>query len=138
PLCKMRLAASVASAFIDDTAACRPRITGRIVRGKAASGPWAMALEAKLKQAISMYVTSVLCETVISTPPELKALGIRLVISSSSVHRAFYTVQDCSFYEMQYWSGRASGRSGLMGPAVGGACWKWQRHPAFSHPEDSQ
>ena len=31
PACRMRRAASVASGFIDVTAACRPRMTGRIV-----------------------------------------------------------------------------------------------------------
>jgi hypothetical protein len=41
-------------------------MTGRIVRGKEASGPWAMALAAKPKQAINMNVTSVLFETVMS------------------------------------------------------------------------
>ena len=41
-LCKMRLATSVASAFIDDTAACRPRITGRMcgVEQRLGLGRW--------------------------------------------------------------------------------------------------
>src|SRR5262249_13074097 len=75
------LAASVASAFIDDTAAWRPRMTGRIVRGKEASGPWAMALAAKVKQQINMLVTSALSETVMSASAKLRPLGLpRLLI----------------------------------------------------------
>ena len=66
PVRKMRLATSVASAFIDDTAACRPRMTGRMVRGKEPSGPWAIALAAKPKQAIKMNVASVLFDTVMN------------------------------------------------------------------------
>ena len=65
-LCKMWLATSVASAFIDDTAACRPRMTGRMVPGKEASGPWAIALAAKPKQTINKNLTSVLFETAMS------------------------------------------------------------------------
>jgi hypothetical protein len=39
-----------------------------MVRGKEASGPWAIALEVKPKQAINMHVKSGLFETVIATP----------------------------------------------------------------------
>jgi hypothetical protein len=41
-------------------------MTGRMVRGKEASGPWAVALAAKPKQTVNMQVTSVLFETVMS------------------------------------------------------------------------
>ena len=85
----MRRAASVASAFIEATAAWRPRITGRMVRGIEASEPWAMAFAAKPKQAINKHI---LFETVMSASPQLKALGLRTLASPLFVHCAFYTV----------------------------------------------
>jgi len=41
-------------------------MTGRMVRGKGAPGPWAIALEVKPEQAINMHVKSGLFETVMS------------------------------------------------------------------------
>src|SRR5439155_9112189 len=48
PACKICRAASVARALIEDTAACRPRTTGRIVRVPDASPVWVIADRAKL------------------------------------------------------------------------------------------
>src|SRR5439155_16621844 len=50
PACKMRRAASVASAFMEETAAVRPRITGRIVLSTEGSSPWAFAKMVRLQK----------------------------------------------------------------------------------------
>jgi hypothetical protein len=57
----------VASALIDETAACRPRITGRMVWGKDVppAPAWAIALEAKPKQTTDMQLASILGEVLI-------------------------------------------------------------------------
>ncbi len=74
---------SVASALIDETAACRPRITGRMVWGKEAPSapPWAVALEAKPRQTIDMHMARILAEVVIQISE-----GLQFVLNAYIAH----------------------------------------------------
>ena len=66
PSARMRRAASVASAFIEETAACRPRMTGRMVCGGAGlSG--AEAIGARPSRKINTQEPKTNCESVIET-----------------------------------------------------------------------
>src|SRR5262249_32978486 len=73
----------VASALIDETAACRPRITGRMVCSKRASPApaWAVAWETKPRQTIDMHTARILGEVVIQISE-----GLQFVLNAYMAH----------------------------------------------------